>query len=42
MNLQDFDQSDMDSVNLQRVASESPMDIYTSQFGPSDTEANTL
>ncbi|XP_057503185.1 filament-like plant protein 4 isoform X2 [Actinidia eriantha] len=42
MNLQDFDQTDMDSANLQRVGSESPMDIYTSLFSPSDTEANTL
>ena len=42
MNLQDFDQTDMDSVNLQRVGSESQMDLYTSPFGPSDTEANTL
>uniref|UniRef100_A0A5B7AF11 Putative filament-like plant protein 4 isoform X1 n=1 Tax=Davidia involucrata TaxID=16924 RepID=A0A5B7AF11_DAVIN len=46
MNLQDFDQAEIDSAttstNLQRVGSESPMDLYNSPFSPSDTEANTL
>ncbi|CAL5384762.1 unnamed protein product [Camellia sinensis] len=43
MNLQDLDQTEMDSPsspNLQRVGSESPMDHYNAPCSPSDTEAN--
>ncbi|XP_059637562.1 filament-like plant protein 4 [Cornus florida] len=38
MNLQDLDQAETDT-NLQRVGSESPMDLYNSPYSPSDNEA---
>lgn len=43
MNFKDFDQAEMDtaaSANVQKLGSESPMDLHSSPCSPSDTEAN--
>ncbi|XP_015575209.2 filament-like plant protein 4 isoform X1 [Ricinus communis] len=43
MNLQDFDQAEMDAIvstNHHRAGAESPMDLYNQPCSPSDTESN--
>ncbi|OAY50606.1 filament-like plant protein 4 isoform X2 [Manihot esculenta] len=43
MNLQDFDQAEMDSTvsaNTHRTGAESPMDLYSQACSPSDTEGS--
>ncbi|XP_041021354.1 filament-like plant protein 4 [Juglans microcarpa x Juglans regia] len=43
MNLQDFDQTEMDTAappNVQKLGAEYPMDLYSSPCSPSDAEGN--